>query len=94
MQSDGDTVSCTTDKTSEAAGQDDEAVARELLVAEAQQLAAEREAYLASERLAKQLEEESAERELNPPGGHDEAASLELARLLDNEERVRHARTP
>jgi small GTP-binding protein len=42
---------------------------------------------LASERLAKQLEEESAERELNPPGGHDEAASLELARLLDNEER-------
>ena len=66
MQSDGDTVSCTTDKTSEAAGQDDEAVARELLVAEAQQLAADREAYLASERLAKQLEEESAH--LQSPG--------------------------
>ena len=48
------------------------------------------ELVAASERLAKQLEEES-DAELRSSGGQDETASLELARLLDIEERVRHA---
>ena len=81
-------------------GQSDEDLVRDMIILEAQQLAAEREAYLASERLAGQLQEKFLQEQNDATSGRGsvvtnseaDIASIRLAHLLQQSEEQRLVR--
>ncbi len=80
--------------------QSDEDLVRDMIILEAQQLAAEREAYLASERLAGQLQERFLQEQNDATSGRGsvgtnseaDIASIRLAHLLQQSEEQRLVR--